>query len=152
MPLRFNLLLCTRSRVTGAAINSCVNQLETLINKQELRSTRTSFHSQTHWTSIPTHFRFDCLVTLSSPPSSASRGGGSRIRAVIGRRASSLRLSRSVSGGGGCQSVPGCCRDSREREMSEAEQLPRFSSTSGVQQPAWPQLPPAPTPCSAPVP
>lgn len=77
MPPRFNLFLRTRSRVTGAAINPRVNQLETLINKQELRSALASLRSQTQWTRTlrHTHFRFDC---------SAFKGGRPDLCAVIG--------------------------------------------------------------------
>lgn len=109
MPLRFNLLLRTRSRVTGAAINPCVNQLETLINKQELRSQSDPLDQ--HSDSLPVRLP----VTLSSPQPRSQRRRFGYICAVIGRPASSPRPGRSVSGGAGCQSLPRAAAETPER-------------------------------------
>lgn len=102
----FNPFLRTRSRVTGAAIKARVNQLETLINKQEPRA----LQSEPVHRSWNTHFRFGerrfhsefCFQRRRRPL--AERGG-----------LSVCDWWRELSVSGRLQ------RSSREREMSEAE-------------------------------
>lgn len=103
MPLRFNPFLRTRSRVTGAAIKARVNQLETLINKQEPRSTLPSLYNQTRC--CTTSFRFDYLCSPFPFRALLPEAEAWRSAAVIGGDGV---VCRRVSGGGSCQSVPGC--------------------------------------------